>query len=213
MKIVISAGPTREKIDVVRFLSNRSSGKMGYALATAAAEAGLAVVLVSGPTSLQPPENVEFIAIESAAEMALAVKQAAVDADMVIMSAAVADYRPVNAVANKLKKSPENLVLELERTEDILASLGKVKRPGQILCGFAAESDHLISHAKAKLSSKKLDWIIANDISRPEQGFAGDLNAVTMLSADGEQFELALAEKSVIARQIIARLLHYTANA
>ncbi|MCF6176947.1 MAG: bifunctional phosphopantothenoylcysteine decarboxylase/phosphopantothenate--cysteine ligase CoaBC [Victivallaceae bacterium] len=207
MKIVISAGPTRESIDTVRFISNRSSGKMGYALASAAAESGMEVVLISGPVTLPPPPgNIELIKVETAAQMAIAVKTAATNADIVIMSAAVADYRPLNALPGKLKKSSGNLVIEFERTEDILASLGEIKRPGQILCGFAAETDNLISNAKEKLSRKNLDWIIANDIGKPGQGFAGDRNAVTMLSANGQLIELALADKAIIAQQIIAEI-------
>jgi phosphopantothenoylcysteine decarboxylase/phosphopantothenate--cysteine ligase len=207
MKIVISAGPTREKIDAVRFISNRSSGKMGYALATAAAESGMEVVLVSGPTGLLQPANIEFIKVETAVQMSDAIKAVSSDADIVIMSAAVADYRPANVLQGKLKKSPGNLQLELERTEDILASLGKIKKPGQILCGFAAETDNIISNAKEKLSRKNLDWIIANDIGKSGQGFASDCNAVTMIGAEGQYIEFELADKTIIAQQIIAQLI------
>ncbi len=209
MKVVISAGPTREPIDAVRFITNRSSGKMGYALVRAALKRGLQVVLVSGPVCLPVPEsdNLEFIQVEKAAEMAIAVKTAAVDAQLVIMSAAVADYRPVKVIAGKMKKSFDLLTVTCERTEDILASLGAVKVPGQILCGFAAESDNLLTNAQEKLQRKNLDWIVANDISRNDRGFGSDKNAVTMLSARGEKVELALADKDHIATEIIGRLL------
>ena len=206
MKIVISAGPTREPIDAVRFITNHSSGKMGFALARAAAATNLQVILVSGPVNIPYPTDVELIKVETAAQMATAVKKAASDADIVIMSAAVADYRPLNIQPGKLKKTPGNLLLELERTEDILASLGNIKPPGQILCGFAAETDNLISNAKEKLARKNLDWIIANDVGISGQGFASDHNTVTMINASGQQIELPLADKTIIAQQIIAEL-------
>ena len=207
MKIVISAGPTREPIDAVRFITNHSSGKMGYALAIAAAESAMEVILISGPTNLPQPANVELIKVETAAQMGSAVKIAASDADIVIMSAAVADYRPLNILPGKLKKTSGNLLLELKRTEDILASLGRVKPTGQILCGFAAETANLISNAKEKLSRKNLDWIIANDVSKSGQGFAGDRNAVTMINATGQQIELPLADKILLAQRIIAEII------
>ncbi len=207
MKIIISAGPTREKIDTVRFISNYSSGKMGYALATVAVELGLEVTLISGPTVLVPPTGIKFIEVESAAQMATAVKATAKVADIIIMSAAVADYRPINIIPGKLKKSSGNLVIELERTEDILASLGENRPSGQVLCGFAAETENLIENAREKLFRKNLDWIIANDIGKPGQGFASDHNAVTMIGAKGQQIELPLADKASIARQIITEII------
>jgi phosphopantothenoylcysteine decarboxylase/phosphopantothenate--cysteine ligase len=207
MKIVISAGPTREPIDAVRFITNHSSGKMGFALANAAVAAKMQVILVSGIVNIPYPTNVELIKVETAAQMATAVKTVASDADIVIMSAAVADYRPLNTLSGKLKKTSGNLLLELERTEDILASLGKIKSPGQILCGFAAETDNLISNAKDKLLRKNLDWIIANDIGISGQGFAGDRNTVTMINAVGQQIKLPLADKTIIAQQIISELI------
>jgi phosphopantothenoylcysteine decarboxylase/phosphopantothenate--cysteine ligase len=207
MKIVISAGPTREPIDAVRFITNHSSGKMGFALANAAVAAKMQVILVSGIVNIPYPTNVELIKVETAAQMATAVKTVASDADIVIMSAAVADYRPLNTLSGKLKKTSGNLLLELERTEDILASLGKIKPPGQILCGFAAETDNLISNAKDKLLRKNLDWIIANDIGISGQGFASDRNTVTMINAVGQQIKLPLADKTIIAQQIISELI------
>ena len=206
MKILITAGPTREKVDPVRYLSNRSSGKMGYALAAAAREAGHEVVLISGPVSLSAPAGVRVIKVESAAEMAAAVRQEAVFADMVIMAAAVADYRPVQTAAQKIKKTSERLVLELEKTEDILAGLGQRKQPGQCLVGFAAETDGVIDYARDKLRRKNLDWIIANDVSRTDGGFEVDTNAVVMIAADGRLVELPTESKVSLAGKILAVL-------
>lgn len=206
--LLISAGPTREKVDAVRFLSNRSSGKMGYAVAEAARDAGYHVTLVSGPTALPRPEGVEFIAVESAAEMAEAIKSRATEQAVIIMAAAVADYRPRQPSDRKLKKLPGDLVLELERTEDILASLGQIKRPGQLLVGFAAETDDLLANARGKLERKNLDWIVANDVSRHDRGMGADANAVTMIARDGRMLEFDIAAKSEIAQQIIKVITH-----
>ncbi|MFA7229930.1 MAG: bifunctional phosphopantothenoylcysteine decarboxylase/phosphopantothenate--cysteine ligase CoaBC [Victivallaceae bacterium] len=207
MKILISAGPTREKIDAVRFLSNRSTGKMGYALAEAALKLGHEVTLVSGPVALEPPAGAKVIRIESAAELAAAVHSCANDADIIIMAAAVADYRPKTFFAGKLKKQEGGLTLELERTEDVLLSLGMQKRSGQILVGFAAETDDLMENAISKLKKKNLDWIIANDVSRSDRGFASGQNEVTMIDAAGKTFLIPLADKKSVAEQIIARLI------
>jgi phosphopantothenoylcysteine decarboxylase/phosphopantothenate--cysteine ligase len=207
MNIVISAGPTREKIDAVRFLSNRSTGKMGYAIAAAAASLGHRVTLVSGPVTLPPPPGVTLRRVESAADMAAAMHETAPDGDVVIMAAAVADYRPVNPVANKMKKASGNLFLELERTEDILQSLGQAKRPGQLLVGFAAETDDLTANALGKLNRKNLDWIVANDVSRSDRGFGADTNAVTLFCHDGRRIDLPLADKTAIAKQILEYIL------
>lgn len=202
-KILITAGPTREKLDAVRFLTNRSTGKMGYALAEAARDAGYDVTLVSGPVSLAPVDGVTMVMIESAADMADAVKSRAPEMDIVIMAAAVADYRPAQVHQGKMKKQPGNLMLELERTEDILASLGQVKPSGQILVGFAAETDDLLANAAGKLQRKNLDWIVANDVSRSDRGFGTSTNAVTMICRDGRRIDLPLAEKKDIARTIL----------
>ena len=205
MKILVTAGPTREKIDPVRFISNRSSGKMGYALAQAARELGYEVVLVSGPVALTPPENVEVVKIESAAEMAAAVKSAAPKCGMVIMAAAVADYRPAHAADHKLKKRPGELFLELERTEDILKSLGEMKQPGQLLVGFAAETEELINNAAGKLERKNLDWIVANTVA---DGFGTDTDKVTLLGRGGQRIDLPRAAKSDVARRILDVILN-----
>ena len=205
--ILITAGPTREKLDAVRFLTNRSTGKMGYALAEAARDAGYDVTLVSGPVNLPPVSDVTMVMIESAAEMADAVKSRAPEMDVVIMAAAVADYRPVHVHQGKMKKLPGNLTLELERTEDILASLGQIKPAGQVLVGFAAETDDLLANAAGKLQRKNLDWIIANDVSKSDRGFGSSDNAVTMICRDGRQIDVPLASKQEIAATILQNIL------
>lgn len=203
MKVLISAGPTREKFDIIRFISNRSTGKMGYALAAVAAESDMEVVLVSGPVNLNVPDNVRLIKVESAAEMAKAIYLEAPDADLVIMAAAVADFTPIHIAEHKIKKGSGNLTIELEPTEDILLSLGKNKAEGQVLVGFAAESENLLANAQDKMQRKNLDWIVANDISKKDRGFASDSNSVTMLSKDGKQIEIPMDSKKNIAKQII----------
>lgn len=203
MKVLITAGPTREKIDAVRFLTNRSTGKMGYALAEAARDAGHEVTLVSGPVTLPAPGGVAFVPVESAAEMAEAVRERAPQMELVIMCAAVADYRPKRVFAGKLKKLEGDLVLELERTEDILASLGKGKPAGQTLVGFAAETCDLLANAVEKLEKKNLDWICANDVSRPDIGFGSDENRVVLLGRDGRRHEFGPASKRAVAEAVL----------
>lgn len=203
-KILISAGPTREKIDPVRFITNRSSGKMGYALAASAVEYADKVVLVSGPVSLQVPSGVNCIQIESAAEMADAMFHESTDADLIIMCAAVADYRPKIVHENKMKKSDGDLTLVLERTVDILQTLGKNKRSGQILAGFAAETNDILQNAQSKLERKNLDYIIANDVSSSSQGgFAVDNNAVTIIDRSGHHEKIELCPKKELAGKIL----------
>ena len=199
-KCLITAGPTVEKIDPVRFISNRSSGRMGYALAQAAREAGFAVTLISGPVHLEAPEGVRLISIESAAEMAAAAKSEFPDAALTVMAAAVADYRPKTVAANKIKKQPGDLRIELERTEDILAALGNLKQPGQILVGFAAETEDLLARAAGKMARKNLDWIAANTVS---DGFGRPDNRITLLGKSGEKHELPRMDKLDAAREII----------
>ena len=208
MRILVTAGPTREAIDAVRFLSNKSTGRMGYALAEAAVAAGHDVVLVSGPVALTPPDGLlEFVPVVSAADMADAVKRRAPDCGMVIMCAAVADYTPAHPVDRKMKKSDGNLTLELKRTEDILKTLGQNKPAGQILIGFAAETDDLEQYARSKLAAKNLDWIAANDVSRPDRGFAAGTNAVALFAADGRRFDIPLQSKDAVARRMLGILL------
>lgn len=204
MNLLITAGPTREKIDPVRFISNYSSGRMGYSIAQAAIEAGHKVVLISGPVTIIPPEGAEVINVTSAAEMAQAVHQAADKADAVIMTAAVADYRPAHPFDSKMKKMPGKLTLELERTEDILGTLGANKRPGQLLIGFAAETDDLEKNALGKLERKNLDWIAANSAA---DGFGTLTNKVTLYSRTGEKIALPAGKKLDVARAMLKEVL------
>lgn len=200
MKILVTAGPTRERLDPVRFISNRSSGKMGYAIACAAKDAGHEVTLVSGPVSLPAPEGVVLVRVESAADMARAVFDAFPRQDLVVMAAAVADYRPVEISEQKIKKQPGDFVLRLERTADILAELGKRKRPGQILAGFAAESENLLENARKKLAEKNLDWIAANTVA---DGFGTDTNTVTLLGRNGDARVIGPDSKAEVAAKLV----------
>ncbi len=203
LKILISAGPTREMIDAVRFLSNRSTGKMGYALAQAAQEAGYETVLVSGPVALTPPAGVRTIQVISAAEMAEQVKRESRDAKVIIMAAAVADFRPLQTIEGKLKKHHGLSEIKLERTEDILQSLGDNKLPGQILVGFAAETANLDTYAQDKLERKNLDWIAANDVSKPGCGFGTETNSLLLLGRNGERIDLGFASKATLAAKLL----------
>ena len=205
--VVVTAGPTREAIDPVRFVGNRSSGKMGYALAAAARGRGAGVVLISGPTELQPPPGVELIRVTTAAEMRDAVVARAAEADVVIMAAAVADYAPSTAPAHKIHKESDTLTLSLVRTPDILAELGKLRAGGDrpVLVGFAAETTDVIASARRKRRDKAVDLVVANDVSRSDAGFEVDTNEVTLVTADGEE-TLPLQPKSAIAAHVIQRV-------
>ncbi len=204
MRLLITAGPTREKIDPVRFISNHSSGRMGYSIAQAAQEKGLQVTLISGPVTIPAPEGVEVIRVTTAAEMAEAVHAVAPESDIIIMTAAVADYRPAHPFECKMKKMPGKLVLELERTEDILGSLGANKRPGQLLVGFAAETDDLEANALGKLERKNLDWIAANLAS---DGFGTETNKITLYRRDGKKIALPAGKKLDVAREMLKEIL------
>jgi phosphopantothenoylcysteine decarboxylase/phosphopantothenate--cysteine ligase len=204
MKILINAGPTRESIDPVRFITNHSTGKMGYALADAAIKCGHEVILVSGPVHLEPPVGLkQLIRIVTAAEMAEAMKRHFPDADLTILCAAVADYRPKFYSASKLKKQEGGMLLELERTEDIALTLGKLKRPGQLLAGFAAETDEVEQNALKKLKSKNFDWIAANRVGIPGSGFGSDTNTVKLYAADGTMTDLGSELKTRLADRLI----------
>jgi phosphopantothenoylcysteine decarboxylase/phosphopantothenate--cysteine ligase len=198
--VLITAGPTREAIDPVRYISNRSSGKMGYALAEAALDRGARVILVSGPVALRPPSAAEFVSVETAAEMRTAVLANLDLASVVIKAAAVADYTPKAPASQKLKRRGP-LTLELEPTPDIAAELASRKR-GQILVGFAAETEDVLENARKKLVSKCLDAIVANDVSQPDIGMDSDRNAVTILTGD-EVVEVPAASKPEVARRIL----------
>ncbi len=201
VSMVITAGGTREAIDPVRFIGNRSSGKQGYALAEAAAARGARVILVS--TVDRPgPDGVEVVSVESAAEMHAAVMQYRT-ADVVVMAAAVADFRPVAVADSKIKKDRGAPVVELQPTVDILAELGATKAPGQVVVGFAAETDDVERNAVSKLERKNVDVIVANDVSAPQVGFAHDTNAVTILRADGAHQAVSLRSKREIADSVL----------
>lgn len=207
MRILITAGPTREPIDPVRFLSNRSSGKMGYSLAVAAVAAGHDVVLISGPTALSCPQGVEFVAIETAEELYQAVKQRISTVQLAIFSAAVADYRPAVVAEQKIKKTVGKMTLELERTPDVLGAIRSGGFDG-ILVGFAAETTGLLAHAREKLMRKGCDLIVANDVSRKDIGFDSDHNAVTLLFADGRTQEWDRLTKRELAEKLIGECVN-----
>jgi phosphopantothenoylcysteine decarboxylase/phosphopantothenate--cysteine ligase len=204
--VVVTAGPTYEDIDRVRYIGNRSSGRMGYAVAEEAARRGARVILVSGPTSLDAPAGVELVRVRSAAEMNAAVERVAADADAVVMAAAVADYTPAAAVDGKIEKADGPLELRLVRTPDILANLGR-RRAGAarpLLIGFAAESGDPVARGREKLQRKAVDLIVANDISRADSGFDSELNAATLISASGED-AFPLGPKTDLAARILDR--------
>jgi len=204
MKILINAGPTRESIDPVRFITNHSTGKMGYALAAAAVKAGHDVTLVSGPVALTPPAGLKkLVRIVTAAEMAEAMKLHFPAADLTILCAAVADYRPKFYSASKLKKQDGGMMLELERTEDIALTLGQLKKPGQLLAGFAAETDDVEQNARKKLTEKNFDWIAANRVGIPGSGFGSDTNIVKVYAADGSMIDLGSGLKTKLADRLI----------
>jgi phosphopantothenoylcysteine decarboxylase/phosphopantothenate--cysteine ligase len=207
-RVLVTAGPTREMLDPMRCITNRSSGKMGYALAEQARELGAdAVCLISGPTQLVPPAGVECLRVESAAEMREAVLERAPKFDLIVMAAAVADWRPKRVLAHKLKKSgARELTLVLEKTPDILAELGRRKKREQILVGFAAETEKLVEHARAKLTEKNLDIVVANDITAPGAGPEAETNIVTLLYRDGRSETLPCLPKREVARAILHKV-------
>ena len=201
-RILITAGPTQEKIDPVRFLTNHSSGKMGYQLATVAAELGAEVTLVSGPVQLETPRGVTRVDVVSAEEMYEAVMSRYNEADIVIKTAAVSDYTPKVTHAHKLKKQAKPLSLDMVRTKDILKTLGEQKT-NQYLVGFAAETEDVITYGKEKLINKQLDMVVINDISKPNQGFHADTNAVTIVTKKGQEQTLPLQTKRAVAEEIL----------
>ena len=206
LNILVTAGPTVERIDPVRYITNRSTGKMGYAIAGAAARRGARVTLVSGPTNLAAPEGVERVQIESSAQLCEAVLSRGSAADVVIQAAAPADFRPKHAAQQKIKKTGENMTLELEATTDIAAELGRRKRPGQTLVAFAAETNDVLDNARRKLARKNADLIVANDVSRSDAGFGVDTNVVTLI-AQADVRALERMSKSAVADAILSRVL------
>jgi len=203
--VMVTAGPTREEIDPVRFISNYSSGKMGYALALAAQRRGARVILVSGPVSLAAPDAIELVAVESALEMRDAVMARAGECTVVVKAAAVADYRPVERKGAKIKKQAEELALQLIKNPDILAELGRLKRR-PLLVGFAAETGSLETCAAKKLEEKNLDMIVANDVSQADAGFNVDTNRAWIFFRDGRRVEYPLMSKDELAGIIIEQI-------
>lgn len=200
--VLITAGPTREPIDPVRYISNRSSGKMGYALAEAALRRGAKVILVSGPTAIQPPANAEVVRVETAAQMRRATLDRAYEASIIIKAAAVSDYQLRDVAPEKIKRTGEGLTLALEPTSDILAELALKAKPDQIVIGFAAETTNVLENARRKLRSKSLHAIVVNDVSRPEIGFDSDRNAVTIITS-GEEIQVPENSKWEVAHRVL----------
>ena len=205
LNVLVTAGPTVERIDPVRYITNRSTGKMGYALAEAARDRGANVTLISGPTSLTAPEGVEFVRIESSAQLCAAVLERGESADVVIQAAAPADFRPKNVSDRKIKKTGESMTLELEATTDIAAELGRRKQPGQILVAFAAETNDVMDNARGKLAKKNADLIVANDVSRSDAGFGVDTNVITLITASDVR-ALEKMSKRAAADAILSRV-------
>ncbi len=200
---LISAGPTREWLDPVRFISNPSSGKMGYALAEAAIEFGMKVTLVTGPVSLKEPSRAKIIRVDTALEMHDAMHREFTSSNLIIMAAAVCDHRPIEVFDQKVKKGKFGKCVTLIDNPDIVMSLGKIKSPLQKLVGFAAETENHFNNAKEKIILKNLDWIAMNDVSRPGNGFESDYNAVSMISRFGERRDFKLQKKLPLARSIL----------
>ncbi|TMA41876.1 MAG: bifunctional phosphopantothenoylcysteine decarboxylase/phosphopantothenate--cysteine ligase CoaBC [Deltaproteobacteria bacterium] len=201
-RVLVSAGPTQEAIDPVRYLSNRSSGKMGYAIARVARRRGAEVTLVTGPTALRPPAGVQVVSVTTAEEMARAVQAAFASATVVIMGAAVADYRPRRTLDRKLKKAGQPLTLDLEANPDILRRLS-TRKGRRLLVGFAAETNDLVSEARRKLADKRLDLIVGNDVTAPGAAFGGDTNAVHLIDAAGQEEALPVLAKEEVAERIL----------
>lgn len=205
-KILVTAGATQEALDPVRYITNHSSGKMGYAIAKECMLRGAEVTLVSGETALTPPINVEVVDIKSARDMFEAVTSRADKQDIIIKAAAVADYRPAAVADQKIKKHDSSMTIEMEKTDDILKYLGEHKKPGQILCGFSMETENMIANSRAKLEKKNLDMIIANNLKDQGAGFRTDTNLVTIITAGNEK-SLELMSKSEVAAAIIDEIL------
>ena len=207
LNILVTAAGTREPIDPVRYIGNRSSGKMGYAIAEAARDLGANVTLISGPSALPPLAGVNFFKVESARDMRRLVLENFPESQIVIKAAAVADYRVKNVADHKIKKNDEELTLVLEKNPDILKELGQKKQKGQVLVGFAAETQNLIQYAQSKLEKKNLDMIVANDVSKPQAGFNVDTNLIKLLKRDGSIEELPLMSKKDLAYIILNHVM------
>ncbi len=206
LKVTVTAGATREAIDPVRFISNKSTGKMGYALAENASLRGAEVTLIAGATNLKDLPYVHMVHIESAKEMYDAVMKSAIDSDIIVKAAAVADYRPKTVASNKIKKKDSDMSIELERTDDIIASLGQNKKKTLFLCGFSMETENMLENAKNKLENKNLDMIVANNVKAEGAGFGTDTNVVTIITKDTCE-ELPIMSKSQVASRIFDKIL------
>jgi phosphopantothenoylcysteine decarboxylase/phosphopantothenate--cysteine ligase len=205
-RVLVTAGPTREALDPVRYLTNHSTGKMGYALAKAASRRGAAVTLISGPVDLPHPTYMDVVDVTTAQQMYEAVMAHAPQADIILKAAAVADYRPATVAENKVKKTDGDLSIPLVRTRDILAELGAQKRPGQFICGFSMETENMVENSQKKLVKKNLDMIAANNLKDPGAGFAVDTNRLTLITAQGTQ-ELPLLSKEQAANALLDEIL------
>ena len=205
-KVLVTAGPTREAIDPVRYITNHSTGKMGYAIAQAAARRGAEVTLVSGPVNLKAPLGVNLVPVTSAGEMFQAVTEASSSQDVIIKAAAVADYRPKYVGTEKTKKKDGDMNLEMERTDDILAWLGNHRQTGQVLCGFSMETENMLENSQAKLEKKHVDMIVANNLKTAGAGFGTDTNVVTIITKEGAE-ELAMMTKEQVAHQLLNRIM------
>ena len=205
-RVVVTAGPTREAIDPVRFISNHSSGKMGVALAAAAWRRGAEVELIAGPLAVAPPVGPRVTPVETTSQMADAVRAALPNADVLIMAAAPADFAPARVAESKIKKGAQAPSLDLASTVDILASTRDARRPGTVVVGFALETDDAMAHARAKLDAKALDLIVVNDATEPGAGFGVDTNRVTLLDRDGGETRLELMPKPDVADAILDRV-------
>ena len=205
-KVLVTAGPTQESLDPVRYISNHSTGKMGYAIAKMAMLRGADVTLISGPTALTAPPFVNVVNVRSAQEMFQAVADAAPSSDFIIKAAAVADYTPENYSDNKMKKKDGDLSIPLKRTTDILSYLGQNRKPGQVICGFSMETENLLENSRAKLDKKNVDMICANSLTTPGAGFGVDTNVITLITRD-DTLELPLQTKADAANAILDRML------
>ena len=206
LKVLVTAGPTQEPIDPVRFITNHSTGKMGYAIAAVCMRRCAEVTLVSGPTAVQKPEFVNIVPVTTAREMFEEVTSRADEQDIIIKAAAVADYRPKNVSSEKVKKTDGELSMEMERTDDILAYLGSHRRPGQFLCGFSMETENVLENSRKKLKKKNLDMIAANSLKVEGAGFGGDTNVITIITED-EEVSLELMSKEEAASKILDQIL------
>ena len=206
MKVIVTAGPTQESVDPVRYITNHSTGKMGYELAKAAMLRGAEVTLVSGVTNLEPPMFVDYVQVQSAGDMFEAMKSRFLDNDIIIKAAAVADYKPKSYSDEKTKKKDGEMSIELDRTQDILKYLGEHRREGQFYCGFSMETQNMLENSRVKLDKKNIDMVVANNLKIAGSGFGTDTNVVTMISKE-EEIQLELLSKAEVAHKILDEIL------